>query len=491
MYEINTQTPETLYKELKKTVIGQDEYLKDICTAAWMHNLRYQHFMITGETIDQPKQNILCLGPSGTGKTLAVQTIGKLLDLPVLIEDASALTGAGWKGNNVSSIVRRAMRTAKDDAEAVFSIVCLDEIDKVFKSRVSENSFLPLDNLLTFLSGGVITHTENGNQNISLDTSYMLVICMGAFEGLDKIIQKRLYGSNSIGFSAVDHEQLPEKDLIESVTEADLHEYGIPTEFMGRISLITKTKPFSIDTYRKILTNSKASPIQQYNMLLNPIGVHVSISDAAIDHAAQQAQQSQTGARQLARIVTEALQPAIYKTGSDESIDSIMLDVTNGRLTVKHTYNGRPERQWRGQGDIYRLGDIERDILYSVPFECEDNRGSILMYAEQIKKPSRSKLIGLPENQEAVTCVIATAICSQLLDQENNTRTMLTLYKKIDVLSQDAIPDKHHPLAQMYDEYLHKAIDYSGDFGDSKRIAKYMLLDYCKVYLDHMEKQDA
>lgn len=96
MDEINKQTPETLYSELKKTVIGQDQYLKDICTAAWMHNLRYQHFIYTGETIDRPKQNILCLGPSGTGKTLAVQTIGKLLDLPVLIEDASALTGAGY-----------------------------------------------------------------------------------------------------------------------------------------------------------------------------------------------------------------------------------------------------------------------------------------------------------------------------------------------------------------------------------------------------------
>lgn len=491
MDEINKQTPETLYKELKKTVIGQDEYLKDLCTAAWMHNLRYQHFMTTGETIGQPKQNILCLGPSGSGKTLAVQTIGKLLDLPVLIEDASALTGAGWKGNNVSSIVARALRTAESDAEAVFSIICLDEIDKVFKSNVDDNSFLPLDNLLTFLSGGVITHTESGSQGVSLDTSYMLVICMGAFEGLDQIIRKRLYGAKSIGFSAANHKQQPEKDILDFVTEADLHEYGIPTEFMGRISLITRTKPFTIDDYRKILTDSSASPIQQYNMLLNPIGVHVSISDAAIDHTAQQAQQSQTGARQLARTVTEALQPAIYKTGSDESIDSITLDVTNSRLITKYTYNGRPERQWRGQGDIYRLGDIERDILYSVPFECDDSRGSILMYTEQIKMPSRRKLIGLPENPEAISCVIATAICSQLLDPENNTHTMLTLYKKIDVLSQDAIPDKHHPLAQMFNEYLNKAIEYSGDFGDSKRIAKYMLLDYCKVYLDHMEKQDA
>ncbi len=490
MDEVNRQTPETLYNALQKTVIGQDQYLKDLCTAAWMHNLRYQHFLYTGETIDRPKQNILCLGPSGSGKTLAVQTIGQLLDLPVIIADASALTGAGWKGTNVSSMIARALQTAKNDAEAVFSIVCLDEIDKVFKSSVTDPSFKPINNLLTFLAGGVITHCEN-NQTVSLDTSYMLIVCLGAFEGLEKIIHKRLYGAKSIGFLASSHEQQPEKDLFESITEADLHEYGIPTEFLGRISLITRTKQFTSDTYRKILTESKASPIQQYNSLLNPIGVHVSISDAAIAHAAQQAQQSSTGARQLSRTVASALQPAIYKTGSDESIDSIMLDVTNGRLAAKYTYNGRPERQWRGQGDIYRLGDIERDILYSVPFDCNGSRGSILMYVEQIKKPSRSKLTGLPENPEAAACIIATAICSQLLDPENDTHTMLTLYKKIDMLSQDAIPDKHFPLAQMYNDYLNKAIEYTADFGNSKKIAKYLLLAYCKNYLAQIEKQDA
>lgn len=488
MDEINKQTPETLYKELKKTVIGQDQYLKDLCTAAWMHNLRYQHFLHTGETIDKPKQNILCLGPSGTGKTLAVQTIGKLLDLPVLIEDASALTGAGWKGTNVSSIVARALRTAKDDAEAVFSIVCLDEIDKVFKSRVTENSFLPLNNLLTFLSGGVVTHTEVSSQGVSLDTSYMLIICLGAFEGLDDIIHKRMYGAKSIGFSAPYHEQPLEKDLLDSVTKADLHEYGIPTEFMGRISLITRTIPFTSNDYRKILTKSKASPIQQYNSLLNQIGVQIHISDAAITHAAQQSQQSNTGTRQLATTVTTALQPAVYKAGSDESIDSLTLDAANDSLTVKYTYNGRPERQWRGQGDVYRLGDIERDILCSIPFDCSGNRGDILMYAEQITKPARSKLISLPESREAVTCVVATAIYSQLFDPEYNT--MLNLFKKIDVLGQDAIPDNHHPLAQMYNEYLHKSCEYAKDIGDAKRIAKYMLLDYCKSYLDKTEKQD-
>ena len=131
----NNITPETLYQELSKTVIGQEGYLKSLCNAAWLHHLRYQHYKQTGEVIDKPKQNILCIGPSGTGKTLAVEQLGRLLDLPVIVENASMLRGEGWKGRSVSSIITRCIDSApdKNEAEATHSIVCLDEIDKIFK----------------------------------------------------------------------------------------------------------------------------------------------------------------------------------------------------------------------------------------------------------------------------------------------------------------------------------------------------------------------
>lgn len=410
MTEENKITPESLFEKLRKTVIGQEQYLKDLCTAAWLHNLRYQHFNRTGEEINRPKQNILCLGPSGTGKTLAVQTIGKLLKLPVLIEDASSLRGAGWKGTNVSSIIARAIASAKDNADAAYSIVCLDEIDKVFKSRVSESSFLPLDNLLTFLCGGVVTHTENGNHSISLDTSNMFIVCLGAFDGLEEIIQKRICGKNSIGFSAKKHIE-PEKDLLQYLTEDDLHEYGIPTEFMGRISLITQTTPFTVDDYRRILTESEASPVRQFdNLLYKSYGVHVSISDAAIGHIAKQAHESKTGARMLARTVTETLHPAIYDLGSDDSISAITLDLDPEGLFIKQEHNGRPNSQ--GQSDIYRLCDIEFDILDSVPFVCIRKRSDIWLYAETIKQSARQAATFQPECASAAVCILAAAICS-------------------------------------------------------------------------------
>lgn len=107
-------TPETLYKELSKTVIGQEGYLKSLSNAAWLHSLRYQHYKHTGEALDKPKQNILCIGPSGTGKTLAVEQLGRLLNLPVVIENASMLRGEGWKGRSVSSIIARCIDAAPD-----------------------------------------------------------------------------------------------------------------------------------------------------------------------------------------------------------------------------------------------------------------------------------------------------------------------------------------------------------------------------------------
>jgi len=134
MYEINL-TPQTIFQQLKKTIVGQDEYLKALSNAAWLHQLRYQHFMDGANIIEKPKQNLLVIGNSGTGKTLAVQTLGKILQLPVIIEDASSLTGEGWRGKSVSHICERIHRATDKAEDKVYSIVCFDEIDKVFRSN--------------------------------------------------------------------------------------------------------------------------------------------------------------------------------------------------------------------------------------------------------------------------------------------------------------------------------------------------------------------
>lgn len=183
-------TAKDLVKKLQKTVIGQDAWLETLCTSAWIHNLKYKHFLDIGKAISQPKLNILCIGKSDSGKTLTIQTLAKLLDLPVVIEDTSALRGAGWRGTNVSSIIVHTLEaTGNDDAKARHTVVVLNEFDKIFHFQVSDQSFHPVNNLLTFIGGSVVTHSDN-KLNCSLDTSSMLFICLGAFSGLDEIINR-------------------------------------------------------------------------------------------------------------------------------------------------------------------------------------------------------------------------------------------------------------------------------------------------------------
>ena len=152
--------PEQLEQELKNKIIGQDDYLHDLSTCLWLHNQRLEHFLRTGKRINRPKYNMLVIGKSGMGKTSTIEAAAKLLNIPVVIEDASELRGSGWKGKQVSEIVRDIYEVGSQmenvsDTELEFSIVILDEIDKVFERRTHDQSFLPINNLLKFMEGMV------------------------------------------------------------------------------------------------------------------------------------------------------------------------------------------------------------------------------------------------------------------------------------------------------------------------------------------------
>ena len=480
-------TPETLYQELSKTVIGQEEYLKSLCNAAWLHNLRYQHYKQTGEAITKPKQNILCLGPSGTGKTLAVEQLGKLLDLPVIIENASMLRGEGWKGRNVSSIITRCIDSApdKNEAEATHSIVCLDEIDKVFKSRLDDTSFLPIDNLLTFIAGSVVTHTDN-NRTCVMDTSRLLIVCLGAFNGLEDIIRERLAGKASIGFSAERPTELPEGSLLPYATEEDLHRYGISHEFLGRISLITHTNPLSLKDYSNILTQSTSSPVYQYDDLLyKTMGVHVNITDDAVTCIAEKAMNSDEGARLLARTVTDLLQTQLYTVASDTSVDSIEIGCgENNRLVAYQTHLGRDEFY----GD-FCIGspELERQTLSSVPLSCIRGRNEILELAKSIKDASPRKIILSEDEIIADVYIIAAAIALQLMENNGKGMTMEHVGQMLDKFRDTDIKRQQyscvHPLEHICVEYLTEAEKHVSDWHEAIEDARQMLLDYCNAWI--------
>lgn len=480
-------TPETLYQELSKTVIGQEGYLKSLCNAAWLHNLRYQHYKQTGEVLDKPKQNLLCIGPSGTGKTLAVEQLGRLLDLPVIIENASMLRGEGWKGRSVSSIITRCIDSVPDkaEAEAIHSIVCLDEIDKVFKSRLGDTSFLPVDNLLTFIAGSAVTHTDN-NRTCMMDTSSLLIVCLGAFDGLEDIIHERIAGKSSIGFSAERQTELPEGSLLPYVTEEDLHKYGISHEFLGRISLITHTNPLTLENYRCILTQSAASPVYQYDDLLyKTLGVHVNITDAAVTNIAGQAMDSDEGARLLARRVTDIMQPQIHTVASDTSVDSIEIGCgDNNCLVAYQTHLGREDPN---EDFCIVSSELEMQTLSSVPLYCVRGRNEIIELARDIKNASPRKVILSEDETIAVVYVLAAAIALQLMEHSGKGMTMEHVGQMLDKFRDTDTRHQQyscvHPLERICSEYLAEAGKHVQDWHDELDDARQMLLDYCNVWL--------
>lgn len=481
MKEINV-TPQQIFDQLKKTIIGQDDYLKALSNAAWLHGQKYQHFMDTSDLLDKPKQNLLVIGRSGTGKTLAVQTLGRILNLPVIIEDASSLTGEGWRGKSVSNICERIHRATDKAEDKIYSIICLDEIDKVFRSSrtnasgAADSGFLPLNNLLTFLAGGMITCTEN-NSKCSIDSSNFLVICLGAFEGLDEIIKKRLTGTRQIGFCSNSHAEPDTDDILQYVTETDLHEYGIPWEFLGRLSLITRTRQLGIEDYKRILTQSDASPVVQYHYLLSHISdIRVSITDAAVRHIADKAGQSDEGARMLARLVTDALQPAVFNIGQDRDIDGIEIDCNNSGLFTRSEYDVGQQKACAEP-----LCYVASTDLRIVPLRCKPNRGEILLLTEKIKKSS-SKSWMLPEQYvSASTCVLAAAICSLLADVGDTDKNMQMLYDQIDFLPAVCTKNPDSYLGQMIREFTEKA-QKDIDIEKAKTNAKQFVSDYCRNY---------
>ena len=483
----NNITPETLYQELSKTVIGQEGYLKSLCNAAWLHHLRYQHYKQTGEVIDKPKQNILCIGPSGTGKTLAVEQLGRLLDLPVIVENASMLRGEGWKGRSVSSIITRCIDSApdKNEAEATHSIVCLDEIDKIFKSRLGDNSFLPVDNLLTFIAGSVVTHSDN-NRTCKMDTSSLLIICLGAFDGLEDIIRERLAGKASIGFSTDKPTELPQGSLLPYATEEDLHKYGISHEFLGRISLITHTSPLTLEDYSHILTQSTASPVYQYDDLLyKTLGVHISITDDAVTNIASQAIDSDEGARLLARTVTDLLQPELHTVAGDASVDSIEIGCgVDNSLVAYQTHMGR-EDLW----EDFCIGSPETDsqTLSSVPLSCIRGRNEIVELAKSIKDASPRKVLLTEEETIAAVYILAAAIAFQLVENNGKGMTMDHVAQMLDRFYDPDTRDMKcfcvHPLEHIGAEFFIEAEKHVRDWDTKFVYARQMLLDYCNAWI--------
>ena len=343
--DINPLKPEEIKEFLDDYVIGQDEAKKVLSVAVYNH---YKRIMAQRDLgVELNKSNILMLGPTGCGKTLLAQSLAKILNVPFAIADATALTEAGYVGEDVENILLKLIQAADYDIErAEYGIIYLDEIDKI--TRKSENPSITRDvsgegvqqALLKIVEGTVANVPPQGGRKhphqelIQIDTTNILFICGGAFEGIDKIIEKRI-DQKSIGFNAEiaeKHEDDVDK-LLAQVLPQDLVKFGLIPELVGRVPVTVSLEMLDHDALIRILTEPKNAIVKQYQKLLELDGVKLVFDDSALNEIADISLKRKTGARGLRAIMENTMMDIMYRAPSDETLKTCRItgDVVTGK----------------------------------------------------------------------------------------------------------------------------------------------------------------